>query len=103
MDMFWVYVILVIAIIIVAHLIWKNRNLEDESAELDYDPAEYHRARAAYLQAQRNFELAEPQYIDVAISDLGISENRVDNEIRKLRLEGGDRDVDTRAALGETQ
>lgn len=62
---------------------WK---LEDEDIK-PYDATDYSRARLAYQQSQQNFELADPQYIDIAISDLGASENRVNNELLKIRLE----------------
>lgn len=63
-----------------------NRRLEDEGIEI-YDHTDYSRARLAYLQSAHNFEHADPQYIDIAISDLGVSENRVNNELLKRRLE----------------
>lgn len=82
--------ILVLGLALIALLLFlrEYRNLEDEDLD-DYDPHEYHRARTAHLQAQGNFDQADPQYIDVAISDLGISENRMNNELRKIRI-GGD-------------
>lgn len=70
-------------------LTWGYRHLEDEGIEPEYDSYDYHQAHAAYQQAQANFEQADPQYIDIAVSDMGISENRVDNELRKIR-EGGE-------------
>lgn len=66
-----------------------DSGLEDEHIE-NYDHGDYNTARLAYLQSQQNFDQAEPKYIDIAISDLGISENRVNNELRKIRLEKAD-------------
>ena len=79
-------VLLLFGLAVLTILFYREIHLEDEGLK-ESDHAEYNRARLAYLQAQQNFELAEdPQYIDVAISDLGISENRVNNELRKKRL-----------------
>lgn len=80
-------VLLLIAFVLLTVLyILIEMNQADEDLD-DYDPHEYNRARLTYLQAQGNFDQADPQYIDVAISDLGVSENRVNNELRKIRIE----------------
>lgn len=61
-----------------------QRNLSDEIVE-EYDPDEYHKARKAYLQAQANFDQAEPMHVDVSIYDLNSAECRFGNELRRLK------------------
>lgn len=84
-------VILALLIVIAALFILYIRiemRLENEDIK-PHDTTDYSRAKLAYQQAQQNFLLADadPLYIDIAISDLGASENRVNFELRRLRLE----------------
>ena len=79
------FVIFLFSIVIL--FTFTERKLEDEALD-GYGQTGYNRARFAYQQAQHNFNHADPQYIDIAISDLGISENGVNNELRKLRNTG---------------
>ncbi len=82
----WLDIIVIILFGIINILVWRSRT----PVTVPPAPSDYERARLAYQLSMDNFaEATDPQYIDIAISDLGISENRVNNEIRKIRLEGG--------------
>ena len=47
---------------------------------------EWNEARTAFYQAQRNFDNADPAYIDIAVQDLKIAEERMDTALRKLKM-----------------
>lgn len=82
-----ILIILCLSLGLILALIWGFRNLEDKGVP-EYDFYEYRNTRAAYLQAQQNFEQADSQYIDIAINDLCSTENQVNNELRKVRIGG---------------
>lgn len=89
------FILIAIMFVLAVWMEHQNHNeFAKQYAPIDHS-ADRERAWQAYQQAQQNFNRAvEPQYIDIAISDLGASENRVNNELRKLRLvKGGETDA----------
>lgn len=88
-------ILLLIAFVILTVLYIRiEMSLADEDLD-DYDPHEYHRARTAYLQAQGNFDQADPEHVDMAIYDMSKSEIGFRNELRKIRIEGENNDTTT--------
>lgn len=75
-------ILLLIVLVILTVIVYADEDLDD------YDPYEYHRARTAYLQAQDNFDQADPEHIDMAIYDMSKTEIGFRNELRKFRIEG---------------
>ncbi|MEB3103049.1 hypothetical protein [Ferviditalea candida] len=59
----------------------------EKKSKPDQKPGPYQSALHAYQQAQRNFDQAEPQYIDMAIADWNIHESRLVNEMRKIKIQ----------------
>jgi response regulator of citrate/malate metabolism len=56
-----------------------NRALDDAYAQ-------YNKARMAFYQSQENFDQASGAYVGVAIEEVRMAENEMDNALRKLRL-----------------
>lgn len=90
-----ILILILTAIILIIAISKWTRNLGDEVATPENDSHAYRDAGAAYLRAQQNFLQAEPQYIDVAISDLHCAEIQVNNELWKIRHEAIGSNSDT--------
>lgn len=90
MSLWWqavLFLLLVAALILLTfgfHGVQKK--LGDEGVE-KCDPGEYHRAHERFIQAQRNFEIADPDFIDTAVYDLMSAESRFGSELRRLKQE----------------
>ena len=59
---------------------------QPSDALLDVCLAKWKEAMQEYQIALQNYHHAEPEYIDIAISDIRIAEEKMSNELRKMKL-----------------
>jgi hypothetical protein len=52
---------------------------------LDMAQKEWEQARDAFYQAQANFDYADPDYLDIAIKELKLAEDRMGVVLQKVR------------------
>lgn len=58
--------------------------------ELEMAWRNYNLSRTAFYQAQQNFELAEAEYVDMAIEELSLAEQKMDAALRKFKTLKGE-------------